>query len=306
MAKTSRFHPDLRIARFLPRALISPRTFRLVRHLFRLAARFGPLASETVRLENGQRLHLHLPANAVSVPTPALLWVHGGGLVIGDPRLEAKLCAHLADTLGIIVAAPAYRLAPEHPYPAALDDLAAAMTWLANRPEVDPARIAIGGDSAGGGLAACLALRLCATEGPRPAFLLLHQPMLDEATRARPDPDPAGLRIWSANANRFGWSAYLRDVAGPVPATASAARASDDDLARLPPSWLGVGTADLFHDETVCFALRLRAVGVEAGLVTVPGGFHSFTAFTARAPVSRAYLAQMTAALAQGLGLAAR
>lgn len=306
MSRSSVFHPDLPVARFLPRAVLSARSYPLVRRLLRLAAALAPRRGEQIRLDTGQRIILHRPSKPASDPAPALLWVHGGGLVIGDPRLEEKVCAAFAEALGIVVAAPAYRLAPAHPYPAAQEDLAAALAWLAALPGVDPARVALGGDSAGAGLAACLALRANARPGPKPRFLLLHQPMLDEATRARPDPDPAGLRMWNGPANRFGWTAYLAGVAPPVPGTASAARATDAELSRLPPTWLGVGTADLFHDETVAFAQRLRAVGVAADLVTVPGAFHGFAVAAPRAGVTRGYIAAMHAALARGLGIAAR
>jgi acetyl esterase/lipase len=306
MTKGTAFHPDLQIARFLPRSVVSPRSFRLVRLLFRLVAPLLPRTSDTLHLENGRRLQLHRPANPVSVPTPALLCIHGGGLVIGDPRFEERRCADFANELGIIVAAPAYRLAPDDRYPAALDDLAAALDWLARQPDVDATRIALGGDSAGGGLAACLALRATTGDGPKPAFLLLHEPMLDEATRSRPDPDPASLRMWSAAANRLGWSAYLDGLCGPVTATASAARASTSALSNLPATWLGVGTADLFHDETVAFARRMKAAGVEAELFVVAGGFHGFTTAAPSAPVTRDYLARMTAALARGLGIPTR
>ena len=303
MGKPSPFHPDLARARWLPRTIVGRRSYRLFRLGQRLADRLTRSRAEVFGLAQGQRLHLFRPATPAATPMPALLWVHGGGLVIGSPLQDAAFCAALADRLGIVVAAPSYRLAPEHPYPAALDDVTAALGWLAARPEVDAGRIAVGGDSAGGGLAACLALRSSAGAGPKPCFQLLWEPMLDEATRRRRDPDPAGLRLWSARANRFGWGAYLAPVEGAVPATASAARASDADLAALPPAWLGVGTADLFLDETRAYGERLRAAGVPARLHEVAGAFHGFAQFMPRAAVSRASRAEIGRALAAGLGL---
>jgi len=301
---TGGFHPELeKAARWLPKTVLTRRSFPFVRFAFKLAARLAPQSSQTIGLETGRRIQLHAPRGRPTGRAPALLWIHGGGLVIGDPRLEEKLCAGLSEDLGLIVAAPDYRLAPDHPYPAALEDLDAALSWLADRPGVDPARIAIGGDSAGGGLAACLALRAAKRDGPQPCFLLLHEPMLDEAARFRPDPDPAKLRLWNGAANRFGWGAYLAGLDGAAPPTASAARASGTELAALPPTWLGIGTADLFHAETTAFAARLAAAGKLHGLVTVPGGFHGFATFAAKAPVSRGYLAEMKSALTQGLGL---
>jgi acetyl esterase/lipase len=296
------FHPDLRrTARRLPRQLFNRVTYPLVRAGFALLARFVPGKGERVRLENGQRALIYHPASPVAAPCPALLWIPGGGLVMGAPEFEAALAREIADTLGIIVVTPSYRLAPAAPYPAALEDVDAALHWLAGLESVDPSRIAIGGDSAGGGLAACLCLHATTRDGPRACFQLLHQPMLDEATRRRPDPDPSGLRMWSADTNRFGWSAYLAGIEGDVPATASAARAPDDMLADLPPTWIGCGTADLFHAEAETYAKRLRNAGVESHFHPIPGAFHSFTAFAANAPVSRAYIDEMIHALAEGL-----
>jgi acetyl esterase/lipase len=305
MTAPNPFHPDLGgVARLLPRAIFTRRTFPLVRFGFQVFARLARSRSEKDTLPNGLRVLVHRPARPATSPAPALLWIHGGGLVLGAPEFEDRFCAALADALGIVVAAPAYRLAPAHPYPAALEDVDTALRWLAERPEVDPARIAVGGDSAGGGLAACLALHATSRAGPKPCFQLLHEPMLDAATCHRPDPDPAGLRFWNGNTNRFGWSAYLGGWDKPVPATASAAQASDAELARLPPAWLGCGTADLFHAETATYAGRLQACGVVATFDAVPGAFHGFVQYSSKAPVTRSYLAGMRAALAQGLGLA--
>ncbi len=299
------FHPELENpARWLPRTVLTRRSYPLVRAVSALLSRVVPTKSETVRLAGGRRILVNRPKEPAPGPVPALLWIHGGGLVIGAPEFEESLLTRMTQGAGILTAAPDYRLAPKHPYPAALEDLYAALCWLARQPGVDPARLAIGGDSAGGGLAACLAIHATRQDGPRPAFLLLHEPMLDEASRRRPFDQPRQLRMWNEAANRFGWEAYLAGLEGEIPATASAARAGPGDLARLPPTWLGVGTVDLFHDETGAFAERLREAGRLAGLVTVPGAFHGFATVAANAGVTRAYVAKMRAALEAGLGLA--
>jgi len=295
----SPFHPDFKHARFLPRTLVPAYAIPLWNAGLAVQAALTRDGHVAARGATGQEIWLYRPEGAKG-PRPALLWIHGGGTVCGHPVSEAKIAAELSRTRGLVVALPRYRLAGKAPYPAALDDVFAALEWLAAHPEVDPARIAVGGDSAGGGLAACLAIAARDRGGPPVAYQVLHEPMLDEGTRRRPAPDPKGLRIWSSKANTRAWGLYLRGVEGDVPGTASAARAPD--LTGLPPAFLGVGTADLFHDETLAYARRLRESGVECTLDVVPGGFHGF-ALAPRAPVARAYRARMQGALARGLGL---
>ncbi len=294
--------PALAIARFLPRGIFGQRSARWLIPLYRAGLRFQRPLAPWLDLPNGQRLYVHRPKEITTDALPALLWVHGGGLVIGGPTIDDAFCADLAERLGIIVAAASYRLAPEHPYPAAHDDLKAAYAALAAVPQVDPARIALGGDSAGGGLAAALAVALCDDPATRPAFLLLHEPMLDEATR-KTTSIHKDARIWSLACNRFGWDSYLAGLSGPIPATASAARADDATLARFPPCWLGVGTADLFHAEVLEFAARLTACGVKAEVTEAPGGFHGFNKTIPKAVLTKTYMAAMQAALAKGLGI---
>src|SRR5690606_687197 len=147
-------------------------------------------------------------------PSCALLWVHGGGMVAGAPEMDHDLCSLVADGAGVLVVSVAYRLAPEHPFPAALDDCATALGWLRAAAEelgVDPGRVAVGGASAGGGIAAALAQR-AHDAGRPPAFQLLVYPVLDDRTvlRGAPGPDDVRGRIgWTASTNRFGWTAYL-------------------------------------------------------------------------------------------------
>ncbi|MFY9766999.1 MAG: alpha/beta hydrolase fold domain-containing protein, partial [Mycobacterium sp.] len=151
------FHPDLRrIARLAPRSLIGPRTLRLIRALSGLQ-RSGSHDVEVLTLGSGVGVRLHRPVG-VSQPAPALLWIHGGGYVMGNAQQDDRLCHRFCRELGITVASVDHRLAPEHPYPAPLEDCYSALTWLADLPAVDPARVAIGGASAGAGLAAALAL----------------------------------------------------------------------------------------------------------------------------------------------------
>jgi acetyl esterase/lipase len=163
--------------------------------------------------------------------------------------------------LGITVASVEYRLAPEHPYPAALEDCHSALTWLAGLPGVDRGRLAIGGARAGGGLAAALALlardRGSSGQGVTPAFQLLVYPMPDD--RSWTTADNPNYRLWNPRANRFGWTAYLGDADPQV-----AVPARRDDLSGLPPAWIGVGKNDLFHDEDLAYADRLKPPGCHA------------------------------------------
>lgn len=290
----SRFHPELRTAaRLLPRAAIGPRIVPWVR---RAVSRLpdDPDFVETA-VSPYASIRVYRPAGAPT-PSPALLYVHGGGLLIGSPLQDEPVLRKTADELGVVVATVRYRLAPEHRFPAARDDCFAALEWLAAQPGVDPARVAIGGASAGGGLAAATALHARNRGGPALCLQLLVYPMLDDRTAARPDPDRAWRRLWSNESNRFGWSSYLGHAPGRPGVDPTAAPARCDDFAGLPPAWIGVGTLDLFHDESLAYAERLRAAGVAVTTGVVPGAFHGFDAFAGK-PVAREFRASQVEAL---------
>jgi len=233
----------------------------------------------------GQDMRVHRPR--VVRTSAALLWVHGGGFVLGRAVLNDRLCGEIARELGITVAAVEYRKAPEHPFPAALDDCHAAWAWLQREAASlgsDPARIAIGGESAGGGLAAALAQRLHDERGIQPVGQLLFCPMLDDRTAARRELDAVDHFVWNNRKNRFGWRSYLgvEPGAGTVPRYAVPGRR--DDLSGLPPAWIGVSEIELFHGEDIAYAERLRAAGVQVELDVVadaPHGFESWAPDTA-------------------------
>ncbi|XVQ15784.1 alpha/beta hydrolase [Spirillospora sp. CA-255316] len=234
----------------------------------------------------------------------ALLWIHGGGLVIGGAAQDDRLCGSTARELGITVVSAEYRLAPEHPYPAALDDCHAAWIWLQEHAAalgVDPSRVAVGGQSAGGGLAAALAQRLHDAGGPRPVAQWLFCPMLDDRTAARRDLDALGHRVWNNRLNRFGWSSYLAAEPGSPDVPPYAAPARRADLSGLPPAWIGVGDIDLFHDEDRDYARRLRAAGVDTTFHVVPRAPHGFEAWAAGTGLARDYLATARAWLRKAL-----
>jgi acetyl esterase/lipase len=286
------FHPDLRrIARFIPRQLVTPTTLPILRMGTRLMGRKAPEDVEVLTLTSGVGVRLYRPAGA-SAAGPALLWIHGGGYVIGNAAQDDVLCRRFARELGATVASVDYRLAPEHPYPTSLEDCYSALTWLARLPSVDPARVAVGGASAGGGLAAALALLARdRAEIPVAAQLLVY-PMLDDRTVDRDGLDNTGHRLWNQSSNKFGWASYL---GGADPDIAVPARR--EDLSGLPPAWIGVGTLDLFHDEDLAYAERLKAVGVPCEVEVVSGAFHGFDGIASKAAVSQSFFKSQCAAL---------
>jgi acetyl esterase/lipase len=298
------FHPDLAAARWIPLFSAGPRSL----WAWRLAPR-GIRSTADVRIETREHpgadgplpYRVFRPVEAKG-PLPALLWIHGGGLVLGTPQQDDAANLQLARELGITVFAASYRLAPEHPAPAALDDLVAGFRDLVARADdlgIDPARIAVGGASAGGGLAAALALRLRDEGGVQPVFQLLVYPMLDDRTPPDSAIDRRHMRIWSPESNRWAWKSYLGADAATLADEVVPARRTD--LAGLPPAWIGVGTLDLFHDEDVAYADRLRAAGVPVELHVVPGAFHGFDAVFGKAPVTVDFRRRWARALAPAL-----
>lgn len=230
-------------------------------------------------------------------PGGALLWMHGGGLVMGTPEQGDQLCSRFAAELGIVVISVDYRLAPEHPFPAALDDCFAALQWLhrgADAMGIDPAKTAVGGDSAGGGLAACLAQLSHDRGGPPICFQLLQYPMLDDRTALLTDQQAI---IWTNTSNRYSWAAYLGHPVTEIEPRPYAAAARRDDLHGLPPAWIGVGDIDLFHDECVEYCTRLRVANVPCELHVVPGMYHAAEQVARDAPTMQDFLARMVTAL---------
>ncbi|MGV9802085.1 alpha/beta hydrolase [Mycobacterium sp. NPDC003449] len=284
------FHPDLEhIARRIPRRLLNRATLPILQRLSALMALRTPKDVEVLTLTSGAGVRLFRPAG-VSGPTPALLWLHGGGLVLGSAAQDDALCRYFADELGATVASVEYRLAPQHPYPAALEDCYSALGWLAALPAVDPARVAVGGASAGGGLAAAVALLARDREFPLSAQLLVY-PMLDDRT-VGPEHDHPGHRLWTQGSNRLGWSCYLGQADPSI-----AVPARHPDLSNLAPVWIGVGTLDLFHGENVAYAARLREAGVPCEAEVVDGAFHGFDIIASKTKVARGFRGRQTAYL---------
>lgn len=295
-------HPELRtVAHFVPRGLGSPRIVKVARVLGRLAS--ARTSGVEVVPVGEASLRLHRPATPADSPGPALLWIHGGGYVLGAAAQEDAFCRMVADRLGLVVAAVDYRLAPEHPHPTPVRDCHSALVWLAGLAEVDETRVAIGGASAGGGLAASLALVARERGEVQPAFQLLTYPMLDDRSVDRTFPDEAWFRLWNSPSNRYGWTSYLGMEPGGPEVDPVAAPARHPDLTGLPPAWIGVGTLDLFHDEDVAYAERLAAAGTACELTLVEGAFHGFDAVAPRSTVVGAFRDDQLGALARGLAI---
>lgn len=303
------FHPDLWFGRSLPPFAQGPRSSRLMRRLSPRAAHPGPDIAVEERVFAGVDSQ---PAVSVRIlrpvglatPAPALLWVHGGGLVLGSPEQDDRANVTFVRELGITVAAVRYRLAPDSQAPAAAEDAYAALRGLVAHAEdlhVDPARIAIGGASAGGGIAAALALLAHDRGELRPVFQLLVYPMLDDRTVTRTDLDTRGVRIWTPASNRYGWTSYLGGPPGGPDVSPYAAPARREDLTGLPPAWIGVGSLDLFREEDLEHARRLVAQGVPCEVHLVPGAFHGFDAVFSRRGVSQDFLRSQVEALRRGL-----
>ena len=235
-------------------------------------------------------------------PTPAVLHIHGGGYIAGVPAMNFKALRRLSSELDCLVVSVDYRLAPRTRFPGALEDNHAALGWLhANAHElgIDRARIAVMGDSAGGGHAAALAIAARDRGQHALAFQVLIYPMLDDrtgSTRA-PSSPRMGAQMWTAQANVFGWTSLMGVPAGSPAAPYGAVPARVDDLAGLPPAWIGVGSLDLFHDEDIVYAARLKAAGVPVILELVDGAYHGFDTLVADAPLAQAFTGSWMSAL---------
>jgi acetyl esterase/lipase len=231
---------------------------------------------------------------------PALLWIHGGGYVLGSVARDDLVAMHLAQVAQCVVASVEYRLAPEYPFPAPVEDCYAALKWLASQSTalgVNTARIAIGGASAGSGLTAGLALLTRDRAEVDVAFQLLIYPMLDDRNIALATATVPDTFVWTRENNLMGWRAYLGREPGGAEVSPYAAAARATDLHGLPPAYIAVGDLDLFLDENITYAQRLLAAGVPTELHVYPGAFHGFNGFAPSAEISRRFNADRDHAL---------
>jgi acetyl esterase len=253
-------------------------------------------------------VRVYRPRSVVSgTLVPAVLTIHGGGFIIGSVDAEHAGSAAMALGTGAVVVSVEYRLAPEHPYPAGVHDCYAALRWLhaeAGALGVDPARVAVAGASAGGGLATATALLARDRGGPPICFQMLQIPELDDRLETASMRAFTDTPLWSRPLAVKSWAAYLGELAGSdeVPAYAAPARA--EDLTGLPPAYVSTAENDPLRDEGIMYALRMLQSGVSVELHQFPGTFHG-SALVSTAAVSRRSQEEVAVVLRRGLGVEA-
>ncbi len=225
------------------------------------------------------RVLVYAPTSAQDA-IPALLWLHGGGYIMGSADAEDVMVKSIVSAVGCAVVAVDYRLAPETPYPGPVEDCYAALKWLSTHAKevgIDSQRIAVGGSSAGGGLAAALALLARDRGEVSLIFQCLLAPMIDDRTAVLANPHSyTGEFIWTKEANRFGWTSLLGQEPGGADISPYAAAARAEHLEGLPATFLYVGALDLFLEEDLEYARRLMRAGVPTELHVYPGAYHGF------------------------------
>ncbi|MEV6205660.1 alpha/beta hydrolase [Kitasatospora sp. NPDC051914] len=239
-------------------------------------------------------------------PLPLLYTLHGGGFVLGNPDVDHEDNLHLCRELQVLVVSADYRLAPEHPYPAALEDCWTGLCRLVEQAagfDLDADRIALRGDSAGGGLAAGLAMLVRDRGGPHIRLQQLHSPALDDRLTTPSAVEYTDTPVWNRPNALLSWAAYLGPTAGgdTVDRYAAPARADAADLAGLPPAHITVMQFDPLRDEGIDYARALLAAGVPTELHLLPGTFHGAGMVTHSA-VARRARAEVVAVLRRALG----
>lgn len=235
---------------------------------------------------------------------PALLWIHGGGYILGEIDQEDFTAKQFTLAGYCVVVSVEYRLAPEHPYPAPLEDCYAALKWLAAHTrdlKVDPSRIAIGGASAGGGLAAGLSILARDRAEVKTAFQLLIYPMINDYNVAPPSDVLLDTLFWTRENNLLGWRSYLGCEPGDGGISCYAAAFRAESLEGLPPAYITVGDIDLFAQEDIEYARRLIEAGILTELHVYPGGCHAFDMLVPGADISKRFIADIHRALKQAL-----
>ncbi|MBB2910561.1 acetyl esterase/lipase [Streptosporangium becharense] len=249
------------------------------------------------------RLRIYRPAGQDG-PLPGLYWIHGGGMILGEVEMEdPRLIDHVLK-VGCVIVSVDYRLAPEHPDPAPVEDCYAGLVWTAKNAAdlgIAPDRLAVGGLSAGGGLAAGTVLLARDRGGPPLVFQLLVCPMLDDRNTTPSSREFTDAIVWDRAANILGWTALLGDRRGGDDVSPYAAPARATDLSGLPPAYIDVGELEVFRDECADYALRLVQAGVSTEFHLYPGAFHGFDGLFPQAEISRRAAAERVVALRRAL-----
>jgi acetyl esterase/lipase len=225
------------------------------------------------------KVKIYEPAPRNGTKLPALLFIHGGGYVLGDADASDGDCQEFAQQAQCVVVSVDYRLAPEHPYPAPLEDCYAALVWMTNAADelnIDVSRVAVAGQSAGGGLTAALCLLARDRKGPAISFQMPLYPMIDDRNITPSSFEITDERaIWNRGNNLAGWRMYLGEHAnGEISPYAAPARAKN--LSNLPPTYTCVGQLDPFRDETIEYVAKLAQAGVPVEFHLYPGAYHGF------------------------------
>ena len=244
-------------------------------------------------------VRIYRPA-ASAGPLPGIYFIHGGGMILGSVQGEDANATSICDQVGAVVVSVEYRLAPEHPHPAPVEDCYAGLAWTARHAEelgIDPARLALYGGSAGGGLAIATALLARDRGFPALCFQMPIYPMIDDRNETGSSHEITDIGLWDRAGNVEAWQWYLGD--GKPDQYAAPARA--EDLSGLPPTFIDVGTIDLFRDEDIAFATRLMQAGVPTELHVYPGAYHGAEGFAPDAPLARRIRAARIDALRRAL-----
>ncbi|MGH3638711.1 MAG: alpha/beta hydrolase [Mycobacterium sp.] len=239
--------------------------------------------------DDGEQVKMRWYVKDGVAPGSAVLFFHGGGYILGHIDLFDGPVSRYTSASGVPMLSVEYRRAPEHPFPTPLEDAYAALVWLhdhASELGIDPDRIGVMGDSAGGGMAAALAILARERGGPKIARQILIMPMLDDRTRT-PDPYIAPYALWSYDDSATAWPALLGEADGgpDVPATAAPARL--EDASGLPPAYIEVGQIDVFRDEDSAYAMKLSRAGVPVEFHLHPGAPHEFDSIAFESDVAR-------------------
>lgn len=239
------------------------------------------------------------PTGATGV-LPGIYHIHGGGMVQGSSDEESLIAAMLCERVNSVIVSVEYRLAPENPYPAAVEDCYAGLVWMAQNAQqlgFDSGRLAVYGGSAGGGLAIATALMARDQGGPPICFMLSLYPMIDDRNETPSSHEVLDIGIWDRDTNRQAWDWYL----GGKPANGYAAPARAENLSGLPSTFIDVGEIDLFRDEDIRFAARLLQAGVPTELHVYPGAYHASEVIAPEAALSRLIWRQRIEALNRAL-----
>jgi len=224
-----------------------------------------------------------------------VIWIHGGGMVSGNNTMDNRMCSRYVEELGAVVFSVDYRLAPENPFPAGIDDCFEVWQWIQRNAEdfdICQQAIIIAGQSGGGGLAASLAHRIFEFGGPQPIAQLLFCPMLDDQTARNRELDAIQHIGWNNRNNRAAWNWYFSTDSLDLKRPKNSVAARRNDLRGLPPTWLGIGDIDLFYEETRLYAVRLKKAGVDVIFDVVPMAPHGFEVFAPETELTKNYLAR--------------